>query len=49
MAARRSFIPASFVLALAVFPGPTPPELNADTLMIYILNADKLASSVVFV
>ena len=44
----RSSIPASSVRALMVFHGPTPPELTAVTLMTYIVNADKLVSSVTF-
>ena len=44
----RSSIPASSVRALMVFHGPTPPELTAETLMTYIVNADKLVSSVMF-
>ena len=38
-------IPSASVRAFAVFTGPTPPELTADTLMIYML----LVSIVVFV
>ena len=45
----KSSIPASSVRALMVFHGPTPPELTAETLMTYIVNADKLVSSVMFV
>lgn len=44
----RSSIPASSVRALMVFHGPTPPELTAETVMTYIVNADKLVSSVMF-
>ena len=43
-----SSAPASSVGALLVFQGPTPPELTAETLMTYIVNADKLVSSVMF-
>ena len=41
-------VPASSVRALMVFQGPTPPELTAETVTTYIVKADKLVSSVMF-
>ena len=43
-----SFALASSVGALLVFQGPTPPELTAETVTTYIIKADKLISSVMF-
>ena len=33
----RTFVPAASVRAFAVFAGPIPPELTADTLMTYMV------------
>lgn len=49
---RLYYVPASSVLssvqALVEVPGPTPPELTADTSIMYAVKAVRLASSAVF-
>ena len=42
-------LPSAPVRALAVFAGPIPPELTADTLMTYMVNTVRFVSVVIFV
>ena len=44
-----NFLPAASVRAFAVFAGPVPPELTADTSMTYMVYTVRFVNVVVFV